>query len=467
MWPALASVSFVTFLVSIYVWRFASRNKSRMAHGSQARRSNAALLASAISALSLSAVAQAAPLPASSTGTAFAAGSYIVDMGLATQTIANGVKPYGLVYDLIVNKKIPVSWAISDTKLKDGTDFTVGIKDYRGGPFIIPAEYAAEAAATIATWRAKGVVIDGPTTSGFNAPVYARLTSYPHVVLDSASASIVTPLFTNAGIPATSYRTALPSALTGCDDMYIMPHADPTWVTHKNLVNFNKSGGYIWAGCHAVSVLESLDGPDVGTLPDTNFLSQAGLVNYGLHDDATPPYTYQFPNTPVGQFIGVTDAAQLNGSEQIYLPASPGWRSTTQVVSYDPQADVPTLSPGPATAIAVGPGYGDPANGYVMYEGGHSLNGTAPDYVAAQRAFFNFQLMAGISAAPRSPKVFQPRSPPVRPFQFRYRPSKELPRTPINGPRHVVAPLLRQPQHPQHSPPPRSPQMFPVTSRLL
>ena len=89
-----------------------------------------------------------------------------------------------------------------------------------------------------------------------------------------------------------------------------------------------------------------------------------------------------------------------NGSEQVYLPANPGWRASTQVVTYDPsQQDVPGLSPGPATAIAVGPGFGNPNNGQVMYEGGHSLDGNGPEYVAAQRAFFNFQLLAGIDHA--------------------------------------------------------------------
>ncbi|MGB8856767.1 MAG: hypothetical protein WCC58_08880, partial [Burkholderiales bacterium] len=55
-------------------------------------------------------------------------GSYVVDMGQATQTYANGLKPYGLVYDLIINRKVPVDWVINPAKLFGGSDFTLGAK---------------------------------------------------------------------------------------------------------------------------------------------------------------------------------------------------------------------------------------------------------------------------------------------------------------------------------------------------
>src|SRR5580765_3546415 len=79
----------------------------------------------------------------------FSPGSYIVDMGQSTQTVGNALKPYGLVYDLVTNFKVPVNWAINPTKtnfrLDAGdsipVDFTAtitpGTKDYSGGSFII------------------------------------------------------------------------------------------------------------------------------------------------------------------------------------------------------------------------------------------------------------------------------------------------------------------------------------------
>jgi large repetitive protein len=341
-----------------------------------------------------------------STPTTISAGAYIIDMG-APQTVATGLKPYGMVYDLIVNQKIPVTWTINDAKVKDGIDFTFNGKDYRGGPFIIPQEYAAAAAATVAKWRALGVIVDGPTAAGLTAPVFGVLTSWPRVVLDTGKGSLAEPYYANAGIPTTSYRFALPSALTACDDLYVMPHADPAWGTHANMRNFNNGGGFIWAACHAVSVLENLDDPaDVGTAPDLNFLSTTGLVPFGSHADGTPPYSYTATGSdPIMQFLGVLDSAQQNGSEQIYLPALGGaWRPTTNVLGFDPtQANVPANSPGPAASLVYGRGYGTPSNGLVMYEAGHSLeNGTIPERVAAERAFFNLHLMAGLERSPKA-----------------------------------------------------------------
>ena len=46
----------------------------------------------------------------------FAAGAYLIDMGQSTQTIGNALKPYGLVYDMVTNLKVPVNWAINPAK---------------------------------------------------------------------------------------------------------------------------------------------------------------------------------------------------------------------------------------------------------------------------------------------------------------------------------------------------------------
>src|SRR4051812_6008752 len=44
--------------------------------------------------------------------TTFASGSFVIDMGQPTQTVANSLRPYGMVYDLVANQHIPVQWAI-------------------------------------------------------------------------------------------------------------------------------------------------------------------------------------------------------------------------------------------------------------------------------------------------------------------------------------------------------------------
>ena len=49
----------------------------------------------------------------------FAPGAYIIDMGQMPQTAANGLKPFGLIYNLVVNNEVPVAWAINPDKVTD------------------------------------------------------------------------------------------------------------------------------------------------------------------------------------------------------------------------------------------------------------------------------------------------------------------------------------------------------------
>jgi hypothetical protein len=37
----------------------------------------------------------------------------VIDMGQATQAIANSLKPHGMVCDLVQNQHIPADWAIN------------------------------------------------------------------------------------------------------------------------------------------------------------------------------------------------------------------------------------------------------------------------------------------------------------------------------------------------------------------
>lgn len=84
----------------------------------------------------------------------FDAGAYIVNMGITPQTEKNALKPYGMIYDLIKNHKVMVKWCINPAKAKDGNDFSHNGVNYKGGPFIIPAEYRSSAVnARINYWK--------------------------------------------------------------------------------------------------------------------------------------------------------------------------------------------------------------------------------------------------------------------------------------------------------------------------
>ena len=249
-----------------------------------------------------------------------------------------------------------------------------------------------------------GLTVD-LVTSSFTAPIDRRLKMAPRWILDFKNGSIAQGYLTRVGIPQisngiTNYQFKDPQLLNNCDDIYVMPHADPVWSTHSNLYFWNLSSkGAIWAACHAISLLENMFNP-ANPSQQANFLMQNGpapgtaAVLFGFHNNGSPPYSYNFFSEPVQQYLGTIDAATLNGSEQVYLPRV-GWRSTTKVGVWDPsQVDVPRLSPGEAGILTFGPGLSEEARGKVMYEAGHSHNkGTSAD-IPAIRAFMNFSYWA-------------------------------------------------------------------------
>ena len=323
-------------------------------------------------------------------------GSFIVNMGVVPQTYGNGIKPWGMLHDLIKNYRVQVRWVINPSKVKDGIDFSFNGTDYKGGTFVIPAKYRTTIVnQRIAYWQSQGVV-GVTTTSSFLVNVSYNLKYSPRWTFDFQNGNIALGFLTAAGIPTAEYPKKYPANLNSCDDLFVMPHADPTWDTHSNLLNWNLSnGGWIWAGCHAVSVLENLVNP-LDATQRMNFLSTNGLIMFNDHGDGTPPYSYRYPAEAEMQFMGVADGAMQNGSEQIFLPAvTSSWRASTKVAVYDPtQQNVPSSSPGEAGAIVYGRGLGDISRGKVMYTGGHNIEKGTADAVAAMRAFFNFSFLS-------------------------------------------------------------------------
>ena len=348
----------------------------------------------------------------------FPAGSYIVDMGDTSSDDAQ-LKPYGLIYDLVLNAKVPVYWVINESKTsQNGVDLTYDGRNYISGPFVISGDDVDyNVRSMLSKWRGYGVSIDGPTDTAVTVADSRKISSVPRVVLDKKNGKIAKGYLVKSGIlrneNATDDRVykekATPADLdSSCDDIYVMPHAEPTTATHGPLASFNKGGGYIWAGCHAVSYLESNTsgkGVDDGSM---FFLSTNGLLIGDKHKGASGNKgggAYQVTGSasdPIMQYLGSTFTAHANGAEQIYMPA-PGsaWRATTRVLETDPnQEDVRKgSSPGPAVFMAVGPGYGDYNNGMVMYEAGHEFkldNKKSTDARNATRAFLNFLILSGV-----------------------------------------------------------------------
>ncbi|MCZ4480983.1 SpaA isopeptide-forming pilin-related protein [Bifidobacterium bifidum] len=343
----------------------------------------------------------------------FPAGSYIVDMGDTFSDDAQ-LKPYGLIYDLVLNAKVPVYWVINGSKTSQtGVDLTYNGRNYISGPFVISGDDVDyNVRSMLFKWRGYGVRIDGPTDTAVTVADSRKISSVPRVVLDKQNGKIAKGYLVNSGIlrneNASDDRVykekATPADLdSSCDDIYVMPHAEPTTATHSPLASFNKGGGYIWAGCHAVSYLESNTkgkGVDDGSM---FFLSTNGLLIGDKHKGASGVSgAYQVAGAasdPIMQFVGNTFAAHANGAEEIYMPA-PGsaWRATTRVLETDPNQRqvLAGMSPGPAVFMAVGPGYGDYGNGMVMYEAGHEFKKNTDADRNAIRAFLNFLILSGV-----------------------------------------------------------------------
>ncbi len=350
----------------------------------------------------------------SATEETFSAGAVLLPMDAKPQTAKNTLQVYGLLYELLANSEVVVKWIINPEKVKDGVDFEYENKKYRSGVFLIPVSYHTEKNKKIfEKWKEKGVHYI-TTKESLTLPVFTDLYIKPKWTLDKENGSIAVPFFRAAGIPSEAYggnkikNWKNPQELGICDDIFVMPHADPDFESHKNLYFWNKNyKGAIWAGCHAASILENLtgklNGKEGGENIQLNFLSagfagarSAGLLHYSKHRDGTPPYKNHHPEDPVAQYLGSPGLAHLNGSERIFLPKKINeWRSQTKVLVSDPDMpDIPKLSKGPAAISLYGHGFGDPKNGLVMYQAAHNIFGKNEGHIAALRMFFNWSFYA-------------------------------------------------------------------------
>jgi hypothetical protein len=285
-----------------------------------------------------------------------------------------------------------------------------------------------------------GVTTTAPITVASN--FVTKIYSAPRWTLDKQNGAIAEGYLNNAGIPSSAYGGSTntnwknPADLGPCDDIFAMPHADPTWATHNNLIAWNSTyKGSIWLGCTAGSALHNMFNP-ANINQQGNFLtdktmvttaanpnpsdeqktgvilptlgaktySQNTLLLWTNHNNGTLPYTYENSGDPVMQFMGSMDASLTYGAEQIYIPMiSGGWLPTTTVSVYDPDhtQKVDGAYNHRAALVVYGYGFGNSNNGKVMIQAAHSATrDTKPDNIAAQRAFLNFSLLAAKVTAP-------------------------------------------------------------------
>lgn len=311
------------------------------------------------------------------TNETISAGSFIVNMGITPQNDGNGLKAYGMLYDLLLNYQVPIKWVINPSKGRDGVDFSHNGTDYRGGTFIIPAEFRTGTVnGVISSWQGQGVV-GNTSVSAITVPVYGTIKSAPRWAINPDKPDIVIPYIQAAGIPSSAYTVKAASALGVCDDIYLIPHDDN--ISSANLANWNDvHRGYIWVGCKSGSVMENTV---------ANFLSNSGLTGIG-GSWGNPSVTYDFNADPPMQFMGNTahQQNQANGANRSYTGS---WRGSTKKLIY--------ITGQEQSAMAYGPAFGNTNRGFVMMSGGHDYNKnitSGPNRVALIRAMLNFSYMS-------------------------------------------------------------------------
>lgn len=347
------------------------------------------------------------------------AGSVIINMGVTPQTINNGMRPYGLVYDLVVNKKIPVIWAISPTKAKDGIDFSVDGIDFRGSAFIIEKKWVSLPSVQASFANANfSVVTKHTTTTAVNVPFYKELKAFTKWTFDTDNGNLTDEYLGRASIPLTARQTALPSALTPCHDVFVLPHADPKWATHGKLyewvreynptTNPNGNSGWLWSGCHAPNDKDGIENMynSANSSQRTNFLTNANGNSASLGKQApsgtATNWQYSYPNDSPMQFMGNMGTVLNNGSGPGYIPTSSStWRPGAKVGIVDPSQGANKI----AYELIYGYAYDNLNNGVVMYEAGHSFDGTSAANVSAMRAFLNFVFDGSSNKLPQFTEV--------------------------------------------------------------
>lgn len=315
--------------------------------------------------------------------TNFTAGAAVIDMGIQPQTVNNGLRPYGLIQDLVSVHEIPVFWIINDSKSfvsgttkVDQTDISITgtvdsnpastpiTTDLKSGPFLIPSEYMPQAQAVIESWIATstGAGTDKLTVywnldAITDAPVHGIISYFPDVTLypvggDSSSpiaTDMETAFYSPAGI-TTGFTKKAPDELGSCDLIYVLSHhtdPDTDWnqADIDTFYDFVMAGGNAWLGCHDVSLTENVLTTTEGN--QLNFLSNGGLIPYKdlLNVSTNYPWLSDFsdggddilehdntfnnadilydintaPN-PLMQFMGEIHPAMNGNSEHIYVP---------------------------------------------------------------------------------------------------------------------------------------------------
>jgi hypothetical protein len=351
-----------------------------------------------------------AAAPVSAEPATFGAGSLIVPMDLAPDGQDAGMlRAYGLVYELL-RHEVPVHWMIDEEKAPNGDDFTlaaeagIGLvnlessiaiplpRSFRGGPFIIAAENAAEARPIIAAWQAAAgdeTMVHEVTAGCFTAPQFRVLRRAPSIaILHDGNEFIAFNNLNAAGIrdqtgapwtyysPGVLYETNV-AGLTDSGEadgalfhgpgqarygFLVAMHYNDTEVTAEVVREVRawlatSPLTHAFMQCAAAEVFEND--------PSGRFLTTAGLA-----DDGNPAFNpvNRFPGDSQSQIDGIFE---VDGGwvDSIGLRTDSTFRPGVRILFNDHLA-----APMERVAMLTGNLDGDPSKGLVTYLAGHEFS---------------------------------------------------------------------------------------------
>ena len=266
----------------------------------------------------------------------------------------------------LLHADVPLKWAISSTKAKDGIDFSAEasrirptvqgnvLRDFKSGPIIVYPEFESRALPVIDAYGNNVNVYQ--TTLDNQIEIYSNISHKikAAVLTAGGNGDIHTDIYDEAGLTLGAHYVEADnsSAIINANSCYTFvsePHDDnPSAYKTDNVEIFLRSGGNFLAQCHAVE----------------SYSNQGLLANF-LTKNTGGNETYSNHSEPFAQFIGLLP--DEGGSVQDFqFTSNPGLAIITR--------------PNNAFVAYVGRETGVTTNtgGYIHYLGGHehgSVNG--------------------------------------------------------------------------------------------
>lgn len=329
------------------------------------------------------------------------AGSLIIAMD-EKQNIGSAfnLKAYGLANHLL-HADIPLKWAIRAGKTKDGIDFTVTAQrvepsssgssslDFRGGPFIVHRDRAAEALVEIQVFGNNVAVYETTADKTVDVRFTLNQKKFVGVLDDGGNADIHTAVLEEAGFVANDQYEVIPAATlltvnaNSCYTMVSEPHWDVVPKkgppinndTEANAVRqFVQGGGNLLAQCAAIDAYEN-------NAAYGFFQTDIGIVENNLKKFGR---TYPNADLAFSQFVG--DIADEGGSitdfELVSAFSNPNNGHAHVVNSTNSNLFI-------ATGAKLTGGEG----GNVLYLGGHKYDKQDLDSMNGKRMYMNAAMM--------------------------------------------------------------------------